>query len=89
MFHPKLDILLHQLLETPIAFDGLFQLRDLLGRHVPRNVAPVFVALMVVVRTVRALAYDADGAVVHTMDLGNLPENRLGGRFGAHMAGSI
>jgi len=89
LFHPELDILLHQLLETPIARNGLLKLRDLLGGNITRNIPAVFVALMVVVRPVRALAYDAEGAVVHAVDLGDLVEDRLRGRFGAHIAESI
>jgi hypothetical protein len=44
-----MDILLHQLLEAPVAFDGLLQFWDLFGGNVTRNVPAILVTLMSVI----------------------------------------
>jgi hypothetical protein len=81
----ELDVLLYQFLETPIVFQVLLEFWHLFERNVTRDVPAVFVTLMVVVRPVRALAQDADGALVHTLDLGNLLQDRFGRGFRVHI----
>jgi len=81
-----MDILLHQLLETPVTFDGLLQFLDLLSGNVTGDVPAVFVTLMIVICPVGAPAYDADGALVHALDLGDLLKDGFGREFGVHIA---
>jgi hypothetical protein len=85
----ELDVLLHQLLKTPIAFDGLLQLGHLFGRNIARDVPALFITLMVVIGAVRSLAYDTESPIVHALDLGDLLEKRFWGLFGVHHGGSI
>ena len=81
-----MDILIHQLLEAPVAFDGLLQLWDLVSGNVTRDVPAVLVTLMIVIGVVGAPAYNADGALVHALDSSDLSKDGFGGDFGIHIA---
>lgn len=82
--HHDLDVLLHQLLETVVALDGLLNLGDLFQGDIAGNIFAVFIALVIVVRPLRALANDAQGAAFEALDLSDVLENRFGSRFCIH-----
>src|SRR5271165_6695829 len=67
-----------------IAVNGRLQLGHLLRRHIAGDIAPVLIALMVVVGALRALADDADGAALQLLDLGDVMEDRLRGGLVIH-----
>src|SRR5271165_2938564 len=67
-----------------IAVNGRLQLGHLLRRHIAGDIAPVLIALMVVVGALRALADDADGAALRLLDLGDVMEDRLRGGLVIH-----
>ena len=84
LFHHELCVLLHQLLETLVAIDGLLDLTHLFRGNVAGNIPASFIALMVVVRPRRALAYHIEGASLKALDLSDVVENRLGIGFCIH-----
>ena len=63
-----------------VAFEGGLQIGHSVGGHVARDVAAVFVALVVVVGAVGSLAHDAEGAAFHALDLGQGLEDGFGSR---------
>src|SRR5205823_2993352 len=80
----QLHILFDQHLETLIALQGFFELRQLIGRHVAGNILTVFIALVVVVRPAGTLANDTQRALFQALDLSDLLEDGLGSGFGFH-----
>ena len=64
----EFDVLLDQLLEALVVGNGGLEFGHLVGRHIAGDIAAVFVALMIVVRAVGALAEDADGAAVEALE---------------------
>src|SRR5207244_8131194 len=47
-------------------------------------IAAVFIALVVIVGPVRALAQDTEGAAIQTLDLGDVVEERMRRELGIH-----
>ena len=82
--HHQLDVLLDQLLEAPVVRNGRLEVGHLLRGNIAGNIPAILVALVVVVRPLRALADDADGAAVHALDLGDSLEDRFGGKGRVH-----
>lgn len=77
--------MLDQLLEALVVSEGGLEFGHLLGGHIAGHVAPVFVALVIVVGAVGALAQDADGTAVQALDLRQVPEEGFGGDWGLHV----
>jgi hypothetical protein len=69
----------------PVVFQVLLEFRDLFGGNVTRDVPAVFVTLMIVVRPLRSLAYDADDTLIHALDLGDLLQDGFGSGFRVHV----
>ena len=78
--------MLHQLLEAAVALDGLLEIADLFPRNIARNIPAVFVALVVIVSAIRALANNADAASVDALNLGDVLKERFWTGFGVHWA---
>ena len=74
----------HQFLNLTIAVDGGLKVGHLFGGHVAGNIAPLFMALVIIVGPLRSLAKHTDGAAIQTLDLGDVVEERLRSGFGIH-----
>jgi hypothetical protein len=83
-FHHELHVLRHQFLDLTVAVDGGLEVGHLFRGHVAGNIAAVFIALVIIVGPLRALAQHADGATIQTLDLGDVVEERLRSQFWIH-----
>ena len=83
-FHQELHVLRHQFLDVTIALDGRVEVGHLFGGHVAGNIAASLIALVIIVRPLRALAKHTDGTPIQMLDLGDGVEERLRGGFGIH-----
>ena len=72
LFHHELHVLRHQFLDPTVAIDGGLKVGHLFGGHVAGNIAALFIALVIIVGPLRALAKHTDGAAIQTLDLGNV-----------------
>ena len=81
LFHQELHVLRHQFLDLMAAIDGGLELGHLFRGHVAGNIAALFIALVIIVRPLRALAKHTDGAAIQTLDLGDVVEERLRSGF--------
>jgi len=82
--HHELHVLRHQFLDLTIAVDGGLEVGHLFRGYVAGNIAAIFIALVIIVGPLRALAKHADGAAIQTLDLGDVVEERLRSGFGIH-----
>jgi hypothetical protein len=67
--HQELNVLLRQLLKSAVALDGLLEIGDLFPGNIARNIPAVFIALVVVIGAVGALADNTDAPSVHALNL--------------------
>ena len=84
LFHHELHVLGHQLLDLTVAVDGGLELGHLFRGHVAGNIAAIFIALVIKVGPLRALAQHADSAPIQTLDLSDVVQERLRSGFWIH-----
>src|SRR2546427_2723134 len=83
-FNHEFYILGHQFLDSVVTVDGGLEIGHLFRGDVAGNIAAVFIALVVIVGPVRALAQDTEGAAIQTLDLGDVVEERMRRELGIH-----
>ena len=66
-----------KLLKAMKTVDGLLNRLDLVSGHIPGDVFALHPSLMVVIRSIRALAHDAKLAAFHLGNLSHLLQKRL------------
>ena len=72
-----LSVLLGELLVFAVTLNGLLDLRDFILGQIAAAVFAVFPGVEVVIGTVRPLADDGEGAVLHALDLKDLFDEGL------------
>ena len=77
-FHHELHVLRHQFLDLTVALDGGLEVGHLFQGHIAGNIAALFIALVIIVGPLRALAKHTDGAAIQMLDLGDVLEERFG-----------
>lgn len=76
-----MNVFFDQALEPLIPFNAFFEFLHLITGNITRNVFAILVTLMVVVRAFGAFTNNRDRAFLDLLDLRDLLQYGLGGRF--------
>ena len=78
--------MVYQLLEATVILDRFLKFAHLFAGNIAGNILALFITLMIVIRPLRAVADNADGAAVQALDLSDFLKDRFGSRCWIHCA---